>query len=127
MATKPMDAFGDGLGQATDPLFVAWHSPARTDDWQPAPDRRVPTYLATADGLFRALDGRAIMVSNRRCLLEVFGIVDEAECRWVQLAVHGLGHRMLTLRLELGDGLTKALAAVYAALMPEPIAELLAR
>jgi hypothetical protein len=49
--------------------------------------------------MFAALDGRDLVVSGARWHVEVYGICEQAGRRWIQLAVDGPAHYMLTLAL----------------------------
>lgn len=58
----------------------------------------------TGEELFRALDGRIIVVPAGAYRIEVFSVRDESGQRWVQLALKDDGsQRQLTLRLKPGD------------------------
>jgi hypothetical protein len=52
-----------------------------------------------AQRLFSALDGRDLQINGQSWHLEVYGILEDAGRRWVQLAVDGPTHQMLTLAL----------------------------
>ena len=57
--------------------------------------RRIPL-----DHLFRGLDGRRLRVGGDHWRVEVYGVFEEPERRWVQVAlVDGAYPRVLTLRL----------------------------
>src|SRR6185436_7284254 len=62
--------------------------------------------------LFEMLDGRDLFVSKHHWLVEVFGVSDQSEHRWVQLRVKGIEQYMLTIRLETGAGPGPAIAAL---------------
>ncbi len=66
--------------------------------------RRRRVYRTKAERLFAALDGRNLLVSGQAWHLEVYGICEEAGRRWVQLAIDGPQHYMLTLALAAGSG-----------------------
>jgi hypothetical protein len=48
---------------------------------------------------FRALDGRSFEFDGDACHVEVYGIYDDGDRRWVQLALDGDRPHMLTLRI----------------------------
>jgi len=77
----------------------------------PAADR-----LVRPDRLRAALQGRAITVSGQSWRLEVYSIFDCAGRRWIQLALDGDPHYMLTLNLAIGAGAQLALMALAACL-----------
>jgi len=58
------------------------------------------------------LDGRAVTISDRSWRLEVYSVIDCAGRRWVQLALEGDPHYMLTLNLAMGAGLQRVLLAL---------------
>jgi hypothetical protein len=62
------------------------------------------------------LDGRAVTVSGRNWRIEVFSVSDWSGRRWVQLALEGDPHYMLTLNLSAGAGVQLALATLAACL-----------
>ena len=72
--------------------------------------------LVRPDRLRAALEGRAVTVSGQSWRLEVYGVYDCAGRRWVQLALEGSPHYMLTLNLALGAGVQLALMALAACL-----------
>ena len=57
------------------------------------------------DRFFAALDGRDVVVSGARWHVEVYGICDQSGRRWIQLAVDGPRHHMLTLALAADEGI----------------------
>jgi hypothetical protein len=58
----------------------------------------------TSEQLFIALDGRGVVAgSGGRYRIEVYSVRDEAGCRWIQLALHGAGRHMITVRQAHGD------------------------
>jgi hypothetical protein len=64
-----------------------------------------------SDRLFAGLDGRAVAVRGRRWRIEVYSAWDQADRRWVQLALRGQEGEpdfMLTLRLAATDGVRHA-------------------
>jgi hypothetical protein len=52
-----------------------------------------------AQRLFSALDGRDLQIHGESWHVEVYGILEDAGKRWVQLALDGPTHQMLTLAL----------------------------
>jgi hypothetical protein len=56
------------------------------------------------DRLFRSLDGRDMAAGGQRWRIEVYGVREDADSRWVQLALGGPRHYVLTLKLGLFDG-----------------------
>lgn len=52
------------------------------------------------DQFFEALDGQQLRVKGHDWRVEVYGVFEEAERRWVQLALDGAGHHVVTLRLS---------------------------
>lgn len=56
------------------------------------------------DQLFSALDGTQLQVGGADWRVEVFGVIDEPERRWVQIALEGTRRRILTLRLDPTQG-----------------------
>jgi len=51
--------------------------------------------------IFEALDGHDFEFDGCACHVEVYGVFDEGDHRWVQLALDGYGHQMLTVRLDM--------------------------
>jgi len=66
--------------------------------------------------LREALDGRAVTVLGRSWRLEVYSVLDYAGRRWVQLALEGEPHYMLTLNLAVGAGAHRTLMALASCL-----------
>ena len=66
--------------------------------------------------LREALEGQAVTVSGQSWRLEVYSVLDYAGRRWVQLALEGEPHYMLTLNLAVGAGAQRALMALAACL-----------
>lgn len=64
------------------------------------------------DRLFDSLDGRSLTASGVPWRIEVFSIADADHDRWVQLALCGHQRYLLTLRLHVGDGTQRAVAAL---------------
>lgn len=67
-----------------------------------------PVHLPKAERLFAALDGRDLLVRGQAWHLEVYGICEEAGRRWIQVAVDGPHHYMLTLALATKSGVRQA-------------------
>ncbi len=76
-----------------------------------APDR-----LVHPERLRAGLDGRAVTVSGHSWRVEVYSVLDCAGRRWVQLALEGEPHYMLTLNLVMGAGVQRALLALASCL-----------
>lgn len=74
-----------------------------------APVRRS---VPTAERLFASLDGRDLVVGGEAWHIEVYGICEDAGRRWVQMAIHGPQHHMLTLALATRTGVRQAVATV---------------
>lgn len=54
-----------------------------------------------SEAVFRVLDGREFQFEGGPCLVEVFGVYEDGEHRWVQLALDGdHHHKLVTLRLS---------------------------
>ena len=49
--------------------------------------------------LFEELDGTQLSVGGVDWRVQVFGVIDEPDKRWVQIALDGARRRVLTLRL----------------------------
>ena len=62
--------------------------------------------------LFASLDGRDLLVRGEAWHIEVYGICEDAGRRWVQMAIDGPQHHMLTLALATRAGVRQAVAAV---------------
>ena len=65
-----------------------------------------------AERLFTALDGRDLLVRGVAWHVEVYGICEDAGRRWIQLAVDGPHHHMLTLALATRHGVRQAVRTV---------------
>lgn len=65
-----------------------------------------------SERLFTSLDGRDLLVGGEAWHIEVYGICEEAGRRWVQMAIDGPQHHMVTLALATRDGVRQAVAAV---------------
>jgi hypothetical protein len=68
--------------------------------------------LPKAERLFAALDGRDLLVRGQAWHLEVYGICEEAGRRWIQVAVDGPHHYMLTLALATQSGVRQAVTTL---------------
>ena len=66
--------------------------------------------------LLEDLDGRAVTVLGQSWRLEVYSVLDYAGRRWVQLALEGEPHYMLTLNLAVGAGAQRTLMALASCL-----------
>jgi hypothetical protein len=77
------------------------------------PVRRKPAAYG-AERLFSALDGRDLLVRGQAWHLEVYGICEEAGRRWIQLAIDGPHHYMLTVALAARAGGRQAVKALTA-------------
>ena len=53
--------------------------------------------------VFQALDGHDFEFDGGACHVEVYGIFDDGDHRWVQLALDGDRQQMLTLRIKAKD------------------------
>jgi hypothetical protein len=53
-----------------------------------------------SEAVFRTLDGHDFEFDGGACHVEVYGVFDDGEHRWVQLALDGDRQQMLTLRIE---------------------------
>jgi hypothetical protein len=62
--------------------------------------------------LLEALEGRAVTVLGQSWRLQVYSVLDYAGRRWVQLALDGEPHYMLTLNLAVGAGAQRTLMAL---------------
>jgi len=68
--------------------------------------------LPKAERMFAALDGRDLLVRGQAWHLEVYGICEEAGRRWIQVAVDGPHHYMLTIALATQAGVRQAVRAL---------------
>jgi hypothetical protein len=66
--------------------------------------------------LWEALEGRAITVLDQSWRVMVYSVLDYAGRRWVQLALEGEPHYMLTLNLAVGAGTQRTLMALTSCL-----------
>jgi hypothetical protein len=64
------------------------------------------------EALFNAIDGRAVDWGTLHYLVEVYGVTEMSDVRWLQLGLHGEPERMVTLRLPLGGDETSAMHAL---------------
>ncbi len=62
--------------------------------------------------LFAALDGRDLLINGQSWHLEVYGVLEDAGRRWVQLAVDGPTHQMLTLALAARSSVEQVVRAL---------------
>jgi len=74
------------------------------------PEKKVS--LPKAELLFAGLDGRDLLVSGQAWHLEVYGICEDAGRRWIQIAVDGPHHYMLTLALATRSGVRQAVTTL---------------
>ena len=51
------------------------------------------------DDLFQELDGHRLSTNGRDWDVRVFSVTDANDSRWIQLALEGQEHKVLTLRL----------------------------
>ena len=52
-----------------------------------------------SEAVFQVLDGHDFDFEGTHCHVEVYGVYDDGEYRWVQLALEGQQHRMVTLKI----------------------------
>ena len=64
------------------------------------------------DQVFAALDGRDLVVSGSEWHVEVYGICEQAGRRWIQLALDGPRHHMVTLALAADLGVRQVVPAL---------------
>ena len=64
------------------------------------------------DRIFEALDGRRLRVKGHDWRVEVYGVFQDAGRRWVQLALEGEQHQVLTLRLAPTHGPRQAIRSL---------------
>jgi hypothetical protein len=65
-----------------------------------------------ADRLFVALDGRDLTIAGGRWRIEVFSVSECGGYRWLQLALSGEKHGMLTLKVSPSDGAGRVLMGI---------------
>jgi len=75
--------------------MLGFQSPFALPDFSPSG--------APLEAVFLALDGQECEIDGYTCHVAVYGIWDAGGHRWVQLALDGNHHRMLTVRLEPAD------------------------
>ena len=68
--------------------------------------------IVPQDRLFEALDGQALRVGDAEWRVRVYGVIDAAGRRWVQLALDGARHQVLTLTLRESEGPQHAVHAL---------------
>jgi hypothetical protein len=71
-----------------------------------------PAGVPTVERLFESLDGRDLIVRGEAWRIEVYGICEDAGRRWVQVAIDGPQHHMLTLALATRAGVRHAVDAL---------------
>lgn len=64
-----------------------------------APQPGVKSVVAP-DQLFSALDGAQLSVDGSAWRVEVFGVIDEPDRRWLQVALDGAERSIVTVRLD---------------------------
>ena len=62
--------------------------------------------------LFEALDGSALRVGDVEWRLQVYGVIEADNRRWIQLTLDGAAHQVLTLKLEKTQGPRYAVSAL---------------
>jgi hypothetical protein len=63
--------------------------------------RKASVHAPESDTVFRVLDGHQFSFEGDPCQVEVFGVYDDGEHRWLQLALDGGEHqKLVTLRLS---------------------------
>lgn len=65
-----------------------------------------------SDAVFRALDGHQFDFDGSTCHVEVYGVYDAGDRRWVQLALADERERMVTLRVDANHGIECALVSL---------------
>jgi hypothetical protein len=76
--------------------------------------------------LFSDLDGHDLKIAGRRWHVEVYGVCDQGDHRWLQLSLRGRGRHMITVTLHRGDGARKAVPLLSAWLAnPARVTEIL--
>ena len=61
-----------------------------------------------AECLFNELDGRELHIGNADWRVHVFGVFEDRNWRWVQMAIEGTREHMVTMRLTLTHGPAQA-------------------
>lgn len=73
-----------------------------------------------ADALFQSLDGLMLPVLGRVWLVEVFGIHDLGNARWLQIGLHeGATSHLVTQKISFGGSLREASKALSAWVIQE--------
>src|SRR5262245_5248997 len=62
--------------------------------------------------LFAELDGSEFVVNGQTWRIEIYGVLDDDGCRWIQLGLTGPRNDMATLRLVKGAGAQQAISAL---------------
>jgi hypothetical protein len=65
----------------------------------PGPAPELVTGALSCEHLFSALDGCELAALGKRWRIDVFGVIENAGRRFVQLGLEGPTHHMLTMRL----------------------------
>lgn len=86
-------------------------NPSRVTQFE-VPGLRIPEPSINPDQLFASLDGKDVVVRGRKWRIEVYSVCDMAGARWIQLALDGLPHHMVALRLAVGQGMGPAIRAI---------------
>ena len=68
--------------------------------------------VSPAEVFFAGLDGRYLRVRGQAWQIEVYGICEDAGRRWVQVAIDGPQHYMITLAMAARTGVAQAVGAV---------------
>jgi len=77
--------------------------------------------LQHAERLFEGLDGRDLLIKGAAWRLMVYAVCEEAGRRWVQIAIDGPQHYMLTLALATRSGVQQAVDVLSSWLEQDPI------
>ena len=78
------------------------------NDPDPWPGFCLLSGVVTPRRFFEALDGSAVRVGDDEWRLRVYGVIEAAGRRWVQLALDGRGQQVLTLKLDESQGPSQA-------------------
>ena len=62
-----------------------------------------------AECLFKELDGRQLHIGNVDWRVHVFGVFEDRNWRWIQMALEGTRDQMVTMRVTLTHGPAQAL------------------
>ena len=96
------------------PPRLAWSAQVDTDllplIGHPHRQRLAP--YVPADRLFVALDGRDLTIGGGQWRIEVFSVSECDGDRWVQLALSGEKHGMLTMKVSTSDGAGRVLLGI---------------